>query len=61
MCAKAQFYFFFPQNSNDIKVHEVPSDAHYLVCTDMFSGDEQVMRNSRKETLGNANKDVPTL
>lgn len=59
---KAQFFiFFFSLNSNDIEVHEVPSDAHYLVCTNMFSGDEQVMRSSRKETLGNANKDVPTL
>lgn len=55
------FNFFFSLNSNDIEVHEVPSNAHYLVYTNMFSGDEQVMRSSRKETLGNANKDVPTL
>lgn len=53
--------FFFSLNSNDIEIQEVPSEAYYLVCTKIFSGDEQVMRSSRKETLGNANKDVPTL
>jgi len=48
VCVKAQF---FSPNSNDIKVHKVPStpDPHYLVCTNKFSGDEDSQQQQEGE------------